>query len=118
RANVGLVGLDDGVKDARVLAADVDAAAAEGPVGQAARQLDPRLAGVRRLVKATLRPELHRRVAARVDASADAVGRGVERFWIVRVHGQVDEAGVFIEELDQAPGQAAIQRLVDATLLV
>src|SRR5207237_732449 len=45
-ANVGLVGLDDGVDNARIAAGNGQAAAAERPVGQAVMQAQPGLAAI------------------------------------------------------------------------
>src|SRR5262249_30195793 len=64
------------------------------------------------------RPGLHGRVAAREAVAAHAVGRGVERLGVGRVHRQVDEPGVRVDELDEVPGLAAVAGPVHAALRV
>ncbi len=115
---VGLVGLHDGVDDARVLAVDRDAAAAERAVGQPRGHFLPCLAAVRGLAETGVRPPLRFRAAAGERVAPHRVGRGVQGFRIGGVHRQVDETGVLVDELDTGPRLAAIISLEQAALLV
>src|SRR5262249_48301438 len=111
-------GRDDGVEDFRVLAINGDSDSPKGSIGQTLAELLPGLAGVLAAVDAGVGAELDLRVAAGVRAAADAGGRGGERVGLRRVHRQVDEAGLLVDELDALPGLAAVGGLVDAALLV
>src|SRR5262249_21968385 len=50
--------------------------------------------------------------------AAHAVRRRVEQLRVLRVHRQIDEAGILVDELHLRPGLAAVGGLVDAALLV
>src|SRR6185369_4510389 len=107
--------LDEGVHDARIAAIDVEADAADlALAGEAARELRPGLAPVRRL------PEPAAGAAAVVAErrAPPLVRRRVEGLRALRVHGHVHEAGVLVDELRIDPGLAAVRRAEEAALLV
>ena len=104
-----------GVFDARVEhvgigAVDVHPDAALGTGGDAALDLRPRLAGVRRLPHAAAG-------TASVHAPRRApplVGGGVEHLVVAGIHDQLGGAGVVIDVQRALPGESAVGGLVDA----
>ena len=108
--------LDLGVDDVRLRAADAEADAAEHRVGRqaAAGQPRPGLAGVVGAPDAaagTAAVEAPRLPPPLVRRREQGVGVG-------RVHHDVDEAGVVVDELRVGPGLAAVAGLVEAALRV
>src|SRR5262249_22814164 len=93
-ADVGLVGLHEGVDDLRVLAVDGEPAAAERSVREAVRHLVPGLAAVLAAEESGIGAVLRRGVAAGVAVAAHAVGRSVEALRLTRIDGDINEAGV------------------------
>ena len=78
----------------------------------AALHLDPRLPAVGRLPQGAARPAALQEVGAAHPLPA----RGEQHLGVGRVHGNVDEARLVADELDELPGLAAVGRLVEAAL--
>ena len=109
--------LDVRVDNERVLRVDIQADAAQHAAGQAPAELVPGLSGVGRLVDAAAR-------ASQVERPGQAllvVRGGIEDLRVLRIHDEVGRAdhpavGLDLERL--GPGLAAVDRLVDAALVV
>src|SRR5205807_457533 len=117
-ANVGAVGVDDGVEDPRVLAPHGQATPPHRPGRQPLGQPLPGLACVAGPIQSRLWPELHDGVAAGEGIAADPVGGGVQRLRVGVVDGQVNAAGVRVQLQDVVPALAAVPSAEDAALPV
>src|SRR5262249_5678598 len=107
--------LDESVDDAGILAVDGDADAADvAGGGQALAELGPVGAAVDGLVEAAGGTAA---VIAERGAAA-LVGRRIQRVGAVAVEGDIDHAGVLVDEEDVRPGFAAVGGFVDAALFV
>ena len=102
------------VDDVRVLPVDVDADAADVAGGQAALDARPRSRGVGRLVQ----PAARSAAVETVRLALPLVGRRVERVRIARIHGDVDEPRVLVDELRVGPRLPAVGRLEQPALPV
>ena len=107
-----LLGLDEGEDPLGPRSRDGDADLPDDSFGKPSRELLPRLAAVRRLVKARRRAAtLHRpRLPHRLPQG------GVENPGIRRVDREVGRAGLLVDEEDAPPRLTAVGRLVDPAL--
>src|SRR3989304_3813845 len=103
---------DGGVESPRVLAVDGKADASQLAVGQPLAELLPGAAAVDGLPRTAARSTA---VVAEL-SSAPLIGRRVQRVRAQWVHGQIDEAGVLVDELGVDPGLAAVRLLDDPPL--
>ena len=104
--------LDRRVEDARLAAVDIHGDASERPLRQAALELAPGGAAVRRLVEPAAR-------AAAVHAARGPpalIHRRVQDLAVGRIHHDVVRAGVIVDLEHLRPGLAAVGGAVDAAL--
>ena len=115
--------LDERIDPIAVAGREGDGEAAPGPLGQALGvvgvELGPRLAAVRGAVQRAAGGRV-RRVAARAERpalAAEVPRAGEQDVRVLRIHGERRAAGRQVRALqDQAPGLAAVGRLVEAAV--
>ena len=131
QAGAGLVGVDDGEANIGILARPVETDAAQIRVGDAVRELLPRLAAIGRFVHAAAR-------SVRLDGSIGVGGGGRfgvadegvelialafpggkhEGFGIARMHDEIHDASLLVEMPNTQPFFSAVRGLEQAAFFV
>jgi hypothetical protein len=115
-SETGLIGLNDRVEHGGIASGDGQAATPQRTPGEAAMQFEPGFAAIDRLVDSGFRSELNGGIAAGEFAAPALVGSHEQGIRIGRIHDQIDDAGVLIDEGDLVPGSAAIGGLEKSSL--
>src|SRR6266404_722198 len=106
--------LDEGVDDAWVAAANVQAYSSGDSFGEVFGEFGPRSPAVNRFIDSAAGP-------AAVEAprgAASLISSPIKRPGTLGVHRNIDYPGVFVDEQRLRPGLAGIGRLVDSSLAV